>query len=96
MAWLVFIASDNTVECFDSYGQDPGVYTCSVSGYVCMPRLRVNRHLLQSDFSDVWELYCGYFLRQRLLGTCLETIVQPFIKKKVLSTSACISSSCKE
>ena len=78
--WLAFFISDNTVECFDSYGQDPGVYNSLFSLWLRRhaKTVRVNRHRLQSENSNVCGLYCLYFLRQRFLGKCMETIVQPF------------------
>ena len=79
--WLAFFISDNTIQCFDSYGQDPGVYNSLFSLWLRRhaKTVRVNRHRLQSEYSNVCGLYCLYFLRQRFLENCMETILQPFI-----------------
>ena len=78
--WLAFFIVDNTVECFDSYGQHPGVYNALFSAWVQNQtgNVRVNQTRLQSDTSNVCGLYCVYFLRQRLLGHSMRRIIQRF------------------
>ena len=78
--WLAFFIRDNTVDCFDSYGQYPGVYNDLFSRWIETSGLRVhvNRLRLQSAESNVCGLYCVYFLRQRLLGRTMSHIVAGF------------------
>ena len=78
--WLAFFIGDNTVECFDSYGQNPGVYNALFSAWMQKQTRseRVNQTRLQSDTSNVCGLYCVYFLRQRLLGHSIGGIIQGF------------------
>ena len=78
--WLAFFIENNTVDCFDSYGQHPGVYNALFSAWMQNQSLnvRVNQTRLQSDTSSVCGLYCVYFLRQRLLGHSMKCIIERF------------------
>ena len=78
--WLAFFIRDKTVECFDSYGQHPGVYNPLFSRWIRRhaDRVYINHTRLQSDTSNVCGLYCVYFLRQRLLGHSMPQIVERF------------------
>ena len=79
--WLAFFIRDNNVvECFDSYGQNPGVYnglfTSWIHGHA--KTVLVNGQHLQSNYSNVCGLYAVYFLRHRLLGEGMNQILNTF------------------
>ena len=78
--WLAFFVQNNVIECFDSYGQSPGVYNTKFSQWIQRHArsVRVNSSRLQSDWSNVCGLYCVYFLHQRLLGHTMAEIVARF------------------
>ena len=78
--WLAFFIVDKTVECFDSYGQHPGVYNALLSAWMQKQNrsVLINQTRLQSDTSNVCGLYCVYFLRQRLLGHSMKCIIERF------------------
>ena len=79
--WLAFfMRDDNVVECFDSYGQNPGVYNGLFMTWIHRHAKNVllSEQRLQSDYSNVCGLYAVYFLRQRLLGESMDQILDTF------------------
>lgn len=79
--WVAFfIGDDNVVECFDSYGQHPGVYNGLFRSWLHRhaKTVLVSGQRLQSDYSNVCGLYCVYFLHQRLLGVGMDQIFNSF------------------
>ena len=78
--WLAFFVYNDTVECFDSFGQSPGAYNPLFSRWIehHARHLRVNYTRVQSDYSDVCGLYCVFFLRQRILGYSTTHILHHF------------------
>lgn len=78
--WLAFFMKNNIIECFDSYGQHPGVYNDEFTYWITKhtQTVRVNCQRIQSDTSNVCGLYCIYYLHQRLLGKNLDQIVSQF------------------
>ena len=79
--WVAFFINDNNVvECFDSYGQQPGVYNAMFISWIQRQAraVLVYGQRLQSDYSSVCGLYCVYYLHQRLLGINMENIFKTF------------------
>ena len=78
--WLAFFIQSNIIECFDSYGQHPGIYNGVFTSWIIehTKTVLVNGQRLQSDTSNVCGLYCIYFLHQRLLGKSMNQIVCQF------------------
>ena len=78
--WLAFFVQNNSLECFDSYGQFPGSYNSNFTFWIerHFKTMRINNQRLQSDWTNVCGLYCIYFLHHRLLGESMDSIVFPF------------------
>ena len=78
--WIsFFIRDNNVVECFDSYGQNPGVYNGLFKAWIQRHSKAVlSEQRIQSDHSNVCGLYAVYFLHQRLLGKTMDQILDTF------------------
>lgn len=79
--WCAFYLNANgKAEFFDSFGRKPSYYNNHFSAWLrkYARTFVYNTKRIQSDTSNVCGLYTLHFLRQRLLGHSLETIVDYF------------------
>ena len=72
--WVaLYVPSEDTVEYFDSYGDEPNE---NLSHYIGLfPDVKRSEESLQSLFSKVCGQYCIYFVIQRCLGRSFDDIV---------------------
>ena len=76
----IYIDKPGIVDFFDSYGHSVNYYGGPLEGWINRSAIRVtyNNKRLQGDMSTVCGLYCLHFLRQRLSGNSLSSIVNEF------------------
>ena len=80
--WIAFFQPrPGLIECFDSYGHTPDHYGPWFTQWLqrqSKTTIVWNSKQVQSDTSRTCGLYCLYFLRERLMGFSMDTIVRRF------------------
>lgn len=77
----IFFDGKGNTEFFDSYGHPPDHYGYFITHFLkqnCKKPLIVNRKRLQSNFSNVYGMYCLFYLHQRFQGLSMKDIFNSF------------------
>ena len=83
--WVVFYAADDTVECFESFGKNPGVYSVHIKKWLDDMYQVVQCETLQSKDSTVCGHYCMFFLLLRSYGFSYEDVMSAFTSDTVIN-----------
>ena len=79
--WLAVYKDSNTCECFDSYGQHPGVYSNDIVAYFNNKPFWYNKTVLQGENSYVCGQYSLLFLLLRVRNFSASEIIELFNPK---------------
>ena len=83
--WVAFYTVDDTIECFDSFGKNPGVYSVHIKNWLGDMYQVVQCDTLQSEHSTVCGQYCMFFLLLRSYGFSYEDVISAFTSDTVIS-----------
>ena len=73
--WVAFFTTEEGTECFDSFGENPSVYSEYIAGWLKDDFQVVQRETLQSRDSTVCGQYCIYFILFRSYGFSYEDMM---------------------
>ena len=77
--WIAFFYDNGVLECFDSYGRSPELYSPHLGQFMrSFPTRRVNVKRLQSSDTTVCGQYCLFYLMCRTRGYSMEEITNMF------------------
>ena len=82
---VAFFTVDNTIECFDSFGKNPGVYSVHIKKWLDDMYQVVQCETLQSEDSTVCGHYCMFFLLLRSYGFSYEDVMSAFTSDTVIN-----------
>jgi len=80
--WVAFFTYDKTIECFDSFRQNPGKYSKHIENWLEDTYRVVQSETLQSTDSTVCGQYCMYFVLLRSYGYSFKDIMSSLTKNK--------------
>ncbi|HWY33610.1 MAG TPA: hypothetical protein VNX68_03120 [Nitrosopumilaceae archaeon] len=84
--WVAFYCTEkNQLEAFDSFGQDPGVYSEHIKEWMGNDYLILSKNILQSEDSTLCGNYCMYFILLRCHGFSYEDVISIFCSDRNLS-----------
>ena len=83
--WVAFYTVDDTVECFDSFGKNPGVYSVHIKEWLDDVYQVVQCETLQSEDTAVCGHYCMFFLLLRSYGFSYEDVISAFTSDTVIN-----------
>ena len=81
MHWLAFFTTNGTVECFDSFGKNPGLYSLHIKKWIEDTYKVLHCEELQSRDTTVCGQYCMYFLLLRSYGFSYEDVMSSLTRK---------------
>lgn len=77
--WIAFFYDNDTLECFDSYGRFPDVYSVYLRQFMRQfYKIKVNKKRLQSNDTAVCGQYCLFYLMCRTRGYSMDQIIDMF------------------
>ena len=78
--WVAFFTINDSMECFDSFGRNPGEYSVHIARWLEDTYQVVQCETLQSRDSTVCGQYCLFFLIMRCYGYTYEDVVSALSK----------------
>ncbi len=78
--WVAFFLVNDTIECFDSYGEHPGNYSAHIAQWLNDTFNVVQCETLQSRNSTVCGQYCMYFILLMSYGFMYEDVMSSMTK----------------
>ena len=83
--WVAFYTVDDTIECFDSFGKDPGVYNAHIKKWLDDTYKVIQCETIQSDDTTVCGQHCMFFLLLRSCGFSYEDVMSAFTSDTVIN-----------
>ena len=77
--WIAFFYDNGVLECFDSYGHSPDIYSVHLGQFMrTFYKIKVNKKRIQSNDTVVCGQYCLFYLMCRSRGYSMDEIVNIF------------------
>jgi len=76
--WVAFYTVDDTIECFDSFGKDPGVYNAHIKKWLDDTYKVIQCETIQSDDTTVCGQHCLFFILLRSYKLSYEDVMSAY------------------
>lgn len=80
--WVAFYCVSDSIECFDSFGANPAVYSPHIKIWLDDEYKIIQKEVIQSNMSTVCGQYCMFFVLLRCNGFSYQDTLSIFTKNR--------------
>ena len=81
--WVAFYCTEKKIECFDSFGANPAMYSKDLASWLDDEHQIVQKETIQSNNATTCGQYCMFFVLLRCNGFSYQDILSVFTRDRV-------------